>query len=158
MIANQISINTAIAAIAIRNSKAVNRHNSKTNKFNSNSNSISIVENRYNRIKKNILTKHLKSDKNMSKFITINVYLGETSNGEKKYGNIILNPNYIEQLYIKEYEEQYVSEYECEYEYTALEELKENKYIMKYLDKDYELTKDSYNKLCKALTEDENTI
>ena len=44
MIANQISINTAIAAIAIRNSKVVNRHNSKTNKFNSNSNSISIVE------------------------------------------------------------------------------------------------------------------
>ena len=29
---------------------------------------------------------------------------------------------------------------------------------MKYLDKDYDLTKDSYNKLCKALTEDENTI
>ena len=56
MIANQISINTAITAIAIRNSKAVNRHNNKTNKFNSNS----IVENRYNRIKKNILTKHLK--------------------------------------------------------------------------------------------------
>ena len=154
MIANQISINTAITAISIRNSKAVNRHNSKTNKFNSNS----IVENRYNRIKKNILTKHLKSNKNMSKFITINVYLGETSNGEKKYGNIMLNPNYIEQLYIKEYEEQYISDYESEYEYTALEKLKENQYIMKYLDKDYELTKDSYNKLCKALTEDENTI
>lgn len=61
MIANQIAINTAITAIAIHNSKAVNRHNSKTNKFNSNSNSI--VENRYNRIKKNILTKHLKSNK-----------------------------------------------------------------------------------------------
>ena len=29
---------------------------------------------------------------------------------------------------------------------------------MKYLDKDYELTKDSYNKLRKVLTEDENTI
>ena len=156
MIANQIAINTAITAIAIRNSKAVNRHNSKTNKFNSNSNSI--VENRYNRIKKNILTKHLKSNKNMSKFITINVYLGETSNGEKKYGNIMLNPNYIEQLYIKEYEEQYISEYECEYEYTALEELKEKQYIMKYLDKDYELTKESYDKLCKALTEDENFV
>lgn len=97
MIANQISINTAITAIAIRNSKAVNRHNNKTNKFNSNS----IVENRYNRIKKNILTKHLKSNKNMLKFITINVYFGETSNEEKKYGNIMLNPNYIEQLYMK---------------------------------------------------------
>lgn len=94
----------------------------------------------------------------MSKFITINVYLGETSNGEKKYRNILLNPNYIEQLYIKEYEEQYISDYECEYEYTALEELKENQYIMKYLDKDYELTKESYYKLCKALTEDENFV
>ena len=154
MIANQIAINTAITAIVIRNSKAVNRHNSKTNKFNSNS----IVENRYNRIKKNILTKHLKLNKNMSKFITINVYLGETSNGEKKYGNIILNPNYIEQIYIKEYEEKYVSEYECEHEYTALEKLKENQYIMKYLDKDYELTKESYDKLYKALTEDENFV
>ena len=29
---------------------------------------------------------------------------------------------------------------------------------MKYLDKDYELTKDSYNKLRKVLTEDENTV
>ena len=29
---------------------------------------------------------------------------------------------------------------------------------MKYLDKDYELTKDSYNKLCGVLTEDENTV
>ena len=29
---------------------------------------------------------------------------------------------------------------------------------MKYLDKDYELNKDSYNKLCKALTEDEKII
>lgn len=153
MIANQIAINTAITAIVIRNSKTVNRHNSKQiNLRNYNS----IVENRYNRIKKNILTKHLKSNKNMSKFITINVYLGETSNGEKKYGNIMLNPNYIEQLYIKEYEEQYVSEYESEYEYPALEKLKENKYIMKYLDKDYELTKESYDKLCKTLTEDEN--
>ena len=90
----------------------------------------------------------------MSKFITINVYLGETSNGEKKYGNIMLNPNYIEQLYIKEYEEKYISEYECDYEYTSLEELKEKQYIMKYLDKDYELTKESYDKLCKTLTED----
>ena len=88
----------------------------------------------------------------MLKFITINVYLGETSNGEKKYGNIMLNPNYIEQLYIKEYEEKYISEYECEYEYTVFEELKENQYIMKYLDKDYELTKESYDKLCEALT------
>ena len=154
MIANQIAINAAITAITIHNSKAVNRHNNKTNKFHSNS----IVENRYNRIKQNILTKHLKSNQNMSKFITINVYLGETSNGEKKYGNIMLNPNYIEQLYIKEYEEQYVSEYECEYEYTALEELKEKQYIMKYLDKDYELTKESYDKLCKTLTEDENFV
>lgn len=154
MIANQIAINTAITAIAIHNSKAVNTHDNKANKFHSNS----IVENRYNRIKKNILTKHLKSNKNMSKFITINVYLGETSNREKKYGNILLNPNYIEQLYIKEYEEKYISDYECEYEYTALEELKENQYIMKYLDKDYELTKDSYNKLCEVLTEDENFV
>ena len=154
MIANQIAINTAITAITIHNSKAVNTHDNKTNKFHSNS----IVENRYNRIKKNILTKHLKSNKNMSKFITINVYFGETPNGEKKYGNIMLNPNYIEQLYIKEYEEQYVSEYECEHEYTALEELKENKYIMKYLDKDYELTKESYDKLCETLTEDENFV
>ena len=37
----------------------------------------------------------------MLKFITINVYFGETSNEEKKYGNIMLNPNYIEQLYMK---------------------------------------------------------
>ena len=154
MIANQIAINTAITAITIHNSKAVNTHDNKTNKFHSNS----IVENRYNRIKQNILTKHLKSNKKMSKFITINVYLGETSDGEKKYGNIMLNPNYIEQLYIKEYEEQYISDYESEYEYTALEELKEKQYIMKYLDKDYELTKESYDKLCKALTEDENFV
>ena len=150
MIANQIAINTAITAIVIRNSKAVNRHNSKTNKFNSNS----IVENRYNRIKKNILTKHLKANKNMAKFITINVYLGETSNGEKKYGNIMINPNYVELLYTKKYEEKCISEYEVDYEYTALEELKEKQYIMKYLDKDYELTKESYGELCKALTED----
>lgn len=154
MIANQIAINTAITAIAIRNSKAVNRHNSKTNKFHSNS----IVENRYNRIKQNILTKHLKSNQNMSKFIKINVYLGETSNGEKKYGNIMINPNYVELLYTKEYEEKCISEYEIDYEYTALEELKEKQYIMKYLDKDYELTKESYDKLCKALTEDENFV
>lgn len=154
MITNQIAINTAITAIAIRNSKAVNRHNSKTNKFNSNS----IVENRYNRIKQNILTKHLKSNQNMSKFITINIYLGETSNGEKKYGNIMINPNYVELLYTKEYEEKCISEYEIEYEYTALEELKENQYVMKYLDKDYELTKESYGELCKALTEDENFV
>ena len=154
MITNQIAINTAITAIAIRNSKAVNRHNSKTNKFNSNS----IVENRYNRIKQNILTKHLKSNQNMSKFITINIYLGETSNGEKKYGDFMINPNYIELLYTKEYEEKCISEYEIDYEYTALEELKENQYVMKYLDKDYELTKESYDKLCKALTEDENFV
>lgn len=154
MIANQIAINAAITAITIHNSKAVNRHNSKTNKFHSNS----IVENRYDRIKQNILTKHLKSNKKMSKFITINVYLGETSNGEKKYGNILLNPNYVELLYIKEYEEKCISEYESDYDYTALEELKENQYVMKYLDKDYELTKESYNKLCKALTEDENVV
>ena len=154
MIANQIAINAAITAITIHNSKAVNRHNSKTNKFHSNS----IVENRYNRIKKNILTKHLKSNQNMSKFIAINIYLGETSNGEKKHGNILLNPNYIELLYVKEYEEKCISEYESDYDYTALEELKENQYIMKYLDKDYELTKESYNKLCKALTEDENVV
>lgn len=154
MIANQIAINTAITAIIIHNSKAVNTHDSKTNKFHYNS----IVENRYNRIKQNILTKHLKSNKKMSKFITINVYLGETSNGEKKYGDIMVNPNYIELLYTKEYEEKCISEYESDYDYTALEKLKENQYVMKYLDKDYELTKDSYNKLCKALTEDENTI
>ena len=154
MIANQIAINTAITAITIHNSKAVNTHYSKTNKFHSNS----IVENRYDRIKQNILTNYLKSNQNMSKFITINVYLGERSNGEKKYVDIMVNPNYIELLYIKEYEEKCISEYEVEYEYTALEELKENQYIMKYLDKDYELTKDSYNKLCKALTEDENFV
>ena len=29
---------------------------------------------------------------------------------------------------------------------------------MKYLDKDYELTKESYDKLCKTLTEDENFV
>ena len=154
MIANQIAINTAITAITIHNSKAVNTHDNKTNKFHSNS----IVENRYNRIKQNILAKHLKSNQNMSKFITINVYLGETSNGEKKYGDIMVNPNYIELLYVKEYEEKLVSEYESDYDYTALEELKENQYVMKYLDKDYELNKDSYNKLCKALTEDENVV
>ena len=150
MIANQIAINTAIVATIINN-KATSIHYNKNNKFFL---SNSIVENRYNRIKQNILTKHLKSNQNMSKFITINVYLGETSNGEKKYGNIILNPNYIEQLYIKEYEEKCISEYEIDYEYTALEELKEKQYIMKYLDKDYELTKESYDKLCKTLTED----
>ena len=154
MIANQIAINAAITAITIHNSKAVNRHNNKTNKFHSNS----IVENRYNRIKQNILAKHLKSNQNMSKFITINVYLGETSNGEKKYGDFMINPNYIELLYTKEYEEKCISEYEIDYEYTTLEELKEKQYIMKYLDKDYELTKESYDKLCKALTEDENFV
>ena len=158
MISNQTVINAAIAAniarTAIRNTKASRISHSKTNNFRYKS----IVENRYNRIKQNILAKHLKSNKKMSKFITINVYLGETSNGEKKYGDIIVNPNYIELLYVKEYEEKCISEYEIEYEYTALEELKESQYIMKYLDKDYELTKDSYNNLCKALTEDENTI
>lgn len=154
MIANQIAINAAITAITIHNSKEVNRHNSKTNKFHSNS----IVENRYNRIKQNILAKHLKSNQNMSKFIKINVYLGETSDGEKKYGDIMINPNYIEILYVKEYEEKCISEYESDYDYTALEELKENQYVMKYLDKDYELTKESYGELCKALTEDENFV
>ena len=90
----------------------------------------------------------------MTKFIAINIYLGETNNGEKKYGNIMINPKYIEQFYIKEYEEKYVTEYESDYGYTTLEELKENQYIMKYLDKEYEITKDSYDKLYKILVED----
>ena len=112
------------------------------------------IQNRYNRIKHNILRKHLKSNQKMPKFIAINIYLGETNNGEKKYGNIMINPNYIEQFYIKEYEEKYVTEYESDYGYTTLEELKENQYIMKYLDKEYEITKESYGKLSKLLVED----
>ena len=85
----------------------------------------------------------------MAKFITISVYLGETYNGEKKYGDIMINPNYIEQFYVKEYESQY-------YEYVVLEELKEKQYIMQYIDKEYEITKDSYDKLYKLLVEDES--
>lgn len=152
MIANQIAINTAIVATIIHN-KATSIHYNKNNKFFL---SNFRVENRYNRIKQNILTKHtkhLKSNQKMTKFITINVYLGKTSNGKKKYGDIMINPNYIELLYIKEYEENYISEYD-----TVLKDLKESKYIMKYLDKDYELTKDSYNKLCEVLTEYENFV
>lgn len=156
MISNQTVINAAIAAniarTAIRNTKASRISHSKTNNFRYKS----IVENRYNRIKQNTLSKHLKSSQNMAKFVSISVYLGETNNGEKKYGNIMINPNYIEQFYIKEYEEKYVTEYESDYGYTTLEELKENQYIMKYLDKEYEITKESYDKLCKVLAEDEN--
>ena len=153
MISNQTVINIAIAtniaARAIHNTKATRICHNKTNKFRYNP----IVKNRYNRIKHNILRKHLKSNQNMTKFIAINIYLGETNNGEKKYGNIMINPNYIEQFYIKEYEEKYVTEYESDYGYTTLEELKENQYIMKYLDKEYEITKDSYDKLYKILVE-----
>lgn len=154
MISNQTVINAAIAAniarTAIRNTKASRISHSKTNNFRYKS----IVENRYNRIKQNTLSKHLKSSQNMAKFVSISVYLGETNNGEKKYGNIMINPNYIEQFYIKEYEEKYVTEYESDYGYTTLEELKENQYIMKYLDKEYEITKESYGKLSKLLVED----
>lgn len=145
MISNQTVINAAIAAIAIRNTKASRISHSKTNNFRHKS----IVENRHNQIKQNTLSKYLKSSQNMAKFIAISVYLGETNNEEKKYSNIMINPNYIEQFYIKEYEE-------YEYEYTVLEELKEKQYIMQYLDKEYEITKDSYNKLYKLLVEDES--
>ena len=151
MISNQTVINTAIAtniaSKAIRNTKASRISYRKTNNFHYNS----IIENRYNQIKQNTLSKHLKSRQNMTKFIAISVYLGETNNGEKKYGNIMINPNYIEQFYIKEYEEKYVIEYESDYGYTTLEELKENQYIMKYLDKEYEITKESYDKLCELI-------
>lgn len=151
MISNQTVINAAIAtniaSTAIRNTKASRISYRKTNNFHYNS----IIENRYNQIKQNTLSKHLKSRQNMTKFIAISVYLGETNNGEKKYGNILINPNYIEQFYIKEYEEKYVTEYESDYGYTTLEELKENQYIMKYLDKDYEITKESYDKLCELI-------
>lgn len=154
MISNQTVINAAIATniarTAIRNTKASRISHSKTNNFRYKS----IVENRYNRIKQNTLSKHLKSSQNMAKFVSISVYIGETNNGEKKYGNIMINPNYIEQFYIKEYEEKYVTEYESDYGYTTLEELKENQYIMKYLDKEYEITKESYGKLSKLLVED----
>ena len=154
MISNQTVINTAIAtniaARAIHNTKASSISHRKTNNFRHKS----IIKNRYNRIKHNILRKHLKLNQKMPKFIAINIYLGETNNGEKKYGNIMINPNYIEQFYIKEYEEKYVTEYESDYGYTTLEELKENQYIMKYLDKEYEITKESYGKLSKLLVED----
>lgn len=156
MISNQTVINTAIAlniaATAIRKTKASRISYRKTNNFHYKS----IIENRYNRIKHNILRKHLKSSQNMTKFIAISVYLDETNNEENKYGDIMINPNYIEHFYVKEYEEKYVTEYESDYGYTTLEELKENQYIMKYLDKEYEITKDSYDKLYKLLVEDES--
>ena len=54
MISNQTAINAAIAATVIRNAKISSISHRKTNNYRHKS----IVENRYNQIKQNTLSKH----------------------------------------------------------------------------------------------------